>query len=124
MDKKVLVIPQGGVPIEIDGTQRVLRYSINRLLQIEERLGVDMLNSGMELFSQKHLGNLKTLRFLLWVGIGGNQEGIEEEAVGEWFDPQNMPLLSVAVANALGASFDDPAASSATKEGAEEAEKN
>jgi hypothetical protein len=106
-EQGVVVIPQGGIRIEVNGSERLLRYSINRLLEIEDRLGVDMLNNGMALFSAQHLGNLKTLRFLLWTGIGGKAEGIGEEEVGDWFDPQNMPILSKAVAAALMSSFDE-----------------
>lgn len=107
-EKKKRVIPNGGVLLEIDGQERMLRYPLNSLLLIEERLGVNMLTDGAKVFTREHLADVKTFRFLLWAGFVHADESLKEDQIGLWFDPNNLEALSEAVMEAMGVAYDDP----------------
>jgi len=78
---------RGEHEIEIGGEKRTFRYSLNKLANLQEKLGVSSINGLVE-----SLGNMgfSTIRYLIWLGIAEYDpkakewSGPTEEEVGEW----------------------------------------
>lgn len=89
------------VALDLGGEERRLRYDLNAIAEIGERLDITVrLDSlGQDLLT-KDLP-LKTLRVLIWAGLIWENEKLTEKQVGAWITTDNI----VEVANAFFALF-------------------
>jgi len=107
---------RGEHEIEIGGEQRTFRYSLNKLANIEEKLGVSSINELME--SLRTNLSFALLRYLIWVGIAEYDpkakewSGPTEEEVGDWqIDIEHVSRqIRIALFRAFrgGKSIDEP----------------
>ena len=78
------------VTLELGGQTRRLRYDLNAIAEIGERLGIKVrLNHLLEdLFDQTL--PLSTVRTILWAGLVHENNDLTEEMVGAWVDQDNL----------------------------------
>lgn len=96
---------RGVVDIEIGGRQRRLRFTMNALVEIQDRLQLRGMSQIMAALQDM---DFRTLRTLLWAGLVRDGRELTEEEVGEWaFD---VGEVAQKVANALVAAFGKPPA--------------
>lgn len=69
------------VPITIEGKTRHLRYDLNALATIEERLNLGGIGEVQGLLQQI---NVRSLRALIWAGLLYESPDLEEKEVGGW----------------------------------------
>jgi hypothetical protein len=90
---------KGIVEIELD-KKRHIRYTLNALAEIEDKLGVPLSK-----IQEVELG-IKSVRTLLWAGLIHEDETLTEKQVGDMVDFSNLEYVqkkvSEAFANAVG----------------------
>lgn len=74
---------RGFVEIELD-KKRKLRYTLNAVAEIEDKLGCAIQD-----LAEKNLG-IKALRTMLWAGLLHEDKEITEEFVGDLVDFDNL----------------------------------
>ena len=78
------------ITLDLGGKTRRLRYDLNSVAEIGERLGITVrLDSLGEDLLGKDLP-LRSLRVLLWAGLVHEDPELTEEAVGSWVDQDNF----------------------------------
>lgn len=82
------------VAIELD-KPRTLRFTLNSLAEIEDRLGVSLAK-----MSEVELG-IKSIRTMLWAGLIHEDKQITEDEVGEMVDFGNLEYVQEKVATAF-----------------------
>lgn len=75
---------------------RQLRYDLNAMAEIEERLGV-----GLDKLDQIEM-KAKTARLMLWAGLIHEDSSLTPEQVGAMVDMGSLNEVNVAIARALG----------------------
>jgi len=90
-----------GVAIELNGKTRQLRYDLNALAEIEERLGIPLAELANVTVS------IKTIRTLLWAGLIHEDAELKETDVGAWIGPGGMSMTDAMekVGKALAEAF-------------------
>lgn len=88
------------VDVEVGGEQRRLRFDLNALAEIEDRLQLDGIT---EVFGRLEKGSIKTLRVLLWAGLLHEAPDLTEREVGAW--DVDLTALAPLLAEALKLSF-------------------
>lgn len=71
---------RGFVEVELDGKTHRLRYDLNALAVIEERLALPSISSVMDILNQL---SMRALRCLLWGGLLHERPELTEQEVGE-----------------------------------------
>lgn len=72
---------KGEISVLLDGEEHILKYDMNSMVEIEERLGV----TGLEAILEKLRSiDFKTLRLLLWAGL-----------IHAYMDDNEQPTLKV-----------------------------
>lgn len=88
------------VPITIDGRTRHLRYDLNALAAVEERLNLGGIGEVQGLLQQI---SVRTLRTLLWAGLLHESPDLEEREVGSW--DVDVAAATRTIGDALGLAF-------------------
>lgn len=81
------------VGLELQGKTYTLRYTLNSLAEIEDKLGVTLAE-----LDKVNLG-IKSIRVLLWAGL--IHEGLTEFEVGDMVDFDNFEYVQTKVAEAF-----------------------
>ena len=78
------------VTIELGGKERHLKYDLNAIAEIGERLNINIRLDHLreDLFGASL--PLSTLRVLLWAGLRHEDTELTPEQVGEWVDLDNI----------------------------------
>lgn len=78
------------VVLHLGGKQRRLRYDLNAIAEIGERLGitVQLANIGQDLLQREM--PLKSFRTILWAGLIHEEPELTEQEVGGWVDQDNF----------------------------------
>ncbi len=84
---------RGYVEIELGGRNMTLRYTLNSLAEIEDKMGVALSE-----MSKVTMG-MKTVRTLLWAGL--IHEGLTEIEVGDMVDFDNMEYVQKQIAQSF-----------------------
>jgi hypothetical protein len=82
------------VKITLD-KERTLRFTLNALAEIEDKLGIPLQKMG-----EVELG-VKAIRVMVWAGLLHEDEEITERAVGNMIDFGNLEEVQKAVAEAF-----------------------
>lgn len=88
---------RGFVEIQLD-KKRTLRYTLNALAELEDRLGVsvsELANVAM---------GMKQIRAFLWTGLLHEDPDITEQEVGNLVDFENMEYVSKKITEAFTSS--------------------
>jgi hypothetical protein len=88
---------RGFVEIELNGEVKRLRYTLNSLAILEEKLGVKMSK-----LNDVEMG-MREIRSFLWVGLIHEDKGLTEEEVGDWVDVDLMDYISEKIGEAFKA---------------------
>jgi len=88
--------------VELGGATRQLRYDLNALAEIEERLGITMANLASLQVSAK------AIRTLVWAGLLHEAPTLIEHDVGAWITGENIADVSERSMSALAESFGSP----------------
>lgn len=97
---------RGEYKAEIGGEERVLRFSLNKLANLQEKLGVKSINAVVADLAELSFTNL---RYLIWLAVAEYDTetkqwtGPTEEEVGEW--PLDLEDLSEHIKVALARAF-------------------
>ena len=87
------------VPIELAGTQHWLRYDLNALSVIEERLNISLVDL-------KDLPiSMRFTRTVLWAGLLHAEPSLTEQTVGSWVDGSNFAAVSEQILRAFALGF-------------------
>ena len=78
------------VTLELGGRARRLKYDLNAIAEIGERLGITvrLSNLGGDLLEREL--PLKAVRTILWAGLVHEDPDLTEEKVGSWVDQDNL----------------------------------
>lgn len=88
---------RGFVAIQLD-KKRTLRYTLNSLAEIEDRLGVPLSEMGdMKM-------TIKNVRVILWAGLIHEDPELTEQEVGNMVDLENFQEVQDKVAEAFAMS--------------------
>lgn len=76
--------------IELGGAERELRYDLNAIAEIGDRLDIKvrLAHVGEDLMEAKL--PLKAIRTVLWAGLLHADPAIDESEVGKWVDQDNL----------------------------------
>ena len=85
---------RGFVSIELD-KERTLNYTLNSLVDIEEKLGVPMEEMGNIQMS------VRNVRVLLWAGLTHEDENLTERQVGGMVNLHNLQYVQGKVTEAF-----------------------
>ncbi len=85
--------PTRGVPLEIDGTTRYLRFSLKTMRLIREKLGEDILEKGV---AAQAMGDV------LYLALKDSDPELTLDIVEDMIDLENMHLASAAIIAATG----------------------
>jgi hypothetical protein len=85
---------RGEVKISLD-RERTLKFTLNTLVDVEERLGHSLSELGDKI-------SIKTMRTLLHAGLKHEDKELTEEAVGELISLDNIGEVQKALTAALG----------------------
>jgi hypothetical protein len=77
-----------GVGIEIGGRRRTLRYDLNALATLEEKLGLSISQ-----LDHTTLG-VRAIRSLIWAGLVGEEPELTETDVGAWIGPGALAITT------------------------------
>lgn len=81
----------------LDGVERVLRYDLNAMAELEDRYGsVDAAFEAMD------NGSIKAIRFVLWAGLIHEDASLTEQQVGSLIDMPYLQDLMKYVGQAFG----------------------
>lgn len=83
------------VEVELGGEKRTLRFTLNSLAEIEDKLGVPLSK-----LSEVELG-VKTVRTMLWAALIHEDEEITEKQVGNMVDFENLEYVQNKVSEAF-----------------------
>lgn len=89
---------RGYVDVELDKPRR-LRYDLNALAELEDRLGVPL-----DQIADVRL-TIKNFRIMIWAGLIHEDPELTEEQVGAMVDGSNFVEVQQKVAEALALSF-------------------
>ena len=104
----------GEVRFEADGAAHVLRFGINALCALEERLGMGVQDIGAAMEGNLQL---RMLRSIFWAALGATGT---EQAAGALMDAVGIERASALVVEAFAAAF--PSAAAQAEAGAGDAE--
>jgi hypothetical protein len=104
---------RGLVDINLD-KPRHLRYDLNALAEIEDKLGIsiDQLAGGF-------CFGMKAIRTVLWAGLIHEDEELTEKEVGAMIDMENIEDVTSSIMDSLGMAFPDAPKNAASGQGAE-----
>ncbi|MBC9786794.1 hypothetical protein H1S01_20770, partial [Heliobacterium chlorum] len=85
---------RGFVDIELNSSRK-LRYTLNALVEIEEKLGVTVTE-----LNESNLG-IKSIRTFLWAGLIHEAPELTEKEVGDWVDFNNLEYVQAKIAEAF-----------------------
>jgi len=90
-----------GIHIELNGKARRLRYDLNALAEVEEKLGISIAQ-----FADVPI-SIRTIRTLIWAGLIHEDADITEKDVGAWIGPGGLSMTDAmgAVGKALAEAF-------------------
>lgn len=87
---------RGSVKIVLD-KERVLKFNLNTLVDVEENLGISLADLGDNV-------SIKVMRGLLYAGLRHEDKSLTEEYVGELITMDNMGEVQEALSMAMGGS--------------------
>lgn len=96
---------RGHTEIELGGTKRRLRYDLNALAEIQERMGLEGMSQIMEKIRDL---DFISLRLILWAGMIREDPELTPQQVGAWVGDDDAPDLNTiaqAMSSALAAAF-------------------
>lgn len=79
-----------GAPVTLNGAEKVLRYDLNAIAEIGDRLGISLR---LDRFREDLLGvplPLSALRTIIWAGLIHAEPALTEHEVGGWVDHENL----------------------------------
>lgn len=86
---------RGFVEVELD-KKRTIRFTMNAMAEIEDKLGVSLEDMGDIKMS------IKNVRTILWAGLIHEDPELTEQEVGDMVDMNNMEYVQEQVALAFG----------------------
>lgn len=86
-----------GVELELDGKKYLIRYTMNSMIEMEDRFG-SVENIGK---LQTENPSLKTIRFLIWLGLQYKHPELTEEDIGNMIDMTEMPMIAETIHKAF-----------------------
>lgn len=89
----------GEVSFEANGTRHTLRYGINELCRLEDRLSIDVAELGKKMAAGL---NMRTLRTIFACGVSGD---LADDTAGELIDEVGLQRAGELVAEAMQAAF-------------------
>jgi len=111
----------------MDGKERTLRYDLNAIAEVGERLGIEVriAHIGEDLLNRPL--PLRAIRTVLWAGLLHENPDVTEEEIGKLVDLDNLPsvvsdffgqftAISVAAGEAMGEMADAAEAAVAEEE--------
>ena len=98
------------VTVTLGGKDRHLRYTMQAMAEVEERLG--LVNIFQDIASIPL--NARNLRTLLWAALIHESPELSEPEVAGWIDGENFEAVSIAFAEALTRFFPKPNGKEAT----------
>lgn len=107
---------RGGVAIEVGGKDRTLKFDLNALAEVEDRLKLSGINDVIPLLERI---SIRTVRCLLWAGLFHEDPTLTEKDVGSWnIDVRDVvPLLGQAIGIAFAVPIDTSGAKGAEGNG-------
>lgn len=108
---------RGTVAIEIGGKDRTLKFDLNALAEVEDKLKLGGINDVIPLLERV---SIRTVRCLLWAGLIHEDPDLTEREVGSWtIDVREVvPLLAQGIGIAFAVSVDTSAVKGAEGNGA------
>lgn len=85
--------PTRGVPVELGGHTRYLRYPLRVMRQVREEFGTEAMNEGLD---------VEQLSVLICYGLRHEDDAITVKQVEEWVDGQNLKEVTEAMLEAFG----------------------
>ena len=89
-------VKRGEEKVVLGGVERVLRYDMNALVELEEKMGMPL----------SELGNvsvtMRNVRSMLWAGLIHAEPELTEPEVGGLVDMGNMVEVQEAIGKAFG----------------------
>ncbi len=89
----------GEVSFEVEGTRHTLRYGINELCRLEDRLDIDVTAIATKMAAGL---NMRTLRTIFACGLGGD---VGDEAAGAIINGVGLQRAGELVGEAMQAAF-------------------
>lgn len=104
-----------GVGIELNGRRRTLRYDLNALALLEEKLG-----RSISQLDDVEMG-IRSIRALIWAGLQHDDPDLTEQDVGAWIGPGGVSITDamMKVGEALKEAFGGENPTEATAEAPE-----
>lgn len=108
---------RGTLEIEIGGKTRTLKFDLNALVEVEDRLKLGGMNEVIPLLERI---SIRAVRCLLWAGLVHEDPTLTEKDVGAWSinTAEVVTLLGQALGVAFAVSVDPSAAKGAEGNGA------
>mgnify|MGYP001564817574 CR=1 FL=1 len=92
------------VTVQLGGKERHLRYTMQAMAEVEERLGLVNIFQDIPTVTL----NARNLRTLVWAALLHESPEITEPEVGRWIDGENFTEVSEAFGEALKRFFPKP----------------
>jgi Phage tail tube protein, GTA-gp10 len=86
---------RGESKLVLGGKEVSLRYDLNALVELEEKMGVPLSEMGEMKIT------IRNVRAMLWAGLIHENEELTEKEVGGLVDMQNMEEVQVAISEAF-----------------------
>ncbi|MGE4339149.1 MAG: hypothetical protein AB7E55_24720 [Pigmentiphaga sp.] len=93
---------RGEVSVHLAGKDLVLCFGINQIVDLEDRLGVDV--NGIEVMLRNP--SMKTIRAVLWAGLR-KHHNLSIDEVGDLITPAEIPLAMSKAGEAIALAFPD-----------------
>ena len=100
-----------GVKLNIGGVERTLRYDLNALAELGDRLGVRVRLSSISADLMETQLPISALRTVLWAGLIHAEPELDEKTVGSWVDAENAGEVLHAFLGLFGAHLSEDARS-------------
>lgn len=92
---------RGGVNVTIGGKERELRYTLNALADLQDRLNLNGMSQFTKVLEDM---DFRTLRIMLWAGLIHQDPDLKVEDVGSWRD-LDIQTAAQSITAALQCSF-------------------
>lgn len=88
---------RGEAKVVLGGVEHTLRYDLNALVELEEKMGIPLSEMGETKIS------IKNVRSMLWAGLIHENADLTEVEVGSLVDMDNMAEVQEAITGSFGA---------------------
>lgn len=86
---------RGESKLVLGGNEYTLRYDLNALVELEDKMGVPLSEMGEMKIT------IRNVRSMLWAGILHENDEITEKEIGKFVDMENMEEVQEAISKAF-----------------------